>query len=79
MDELTFIDRIKKINTPLLVIHGNIDKIIPQWHGIMLFKNANEPKKFINIKGAGHNNIPQVAGSNLWIILQNFIQNKVKK
>jgi len=42
---------------PLLVIHGEQDRTIPFSHGKAIYDAANQPKKFITSKIAGHNNI----------------------
>lgn len=56
-DQFLSIDYIDQIRMPLLIIHGDSDKIIPISSGRMLFEKAIEPKEFQSIKGAGHNNL----------------------
>ena len=53
-DNLTKIDKIK---SPLLVISGKKDEIIPHSHSKMLFDKANNPKKSLFIDEAMHNNL----------------------
>ena len=36
--------KIKNIISPILVMHGEADKIVPFWMGEKIFKLANEPK-----------------------------------
>ena len=48
------IDRIDKINSPLLCIHSREDEIIPYRLGRALYDRAAEPKYFLEITG-GHN------------------------
>jgi len=36
--------KIKNINSPILVMHGKSDKLVPFWMGEKLFNMANEPK-----------------------------------
>jgi len=36
--------KIKNINSPVLIMHGEEDKIVPFWMGEKMFKLANEPK-----------------------------------
>ena len=36
--------KIKNINSPILIMHGEIDKIVPFWMGKKMFELANEPK-----------------------------------
>ena len=45
---------------PLLQSHGNADRTIPYALGEKLFQAANEPKRFVTIAGADHND-PQSA------------------
>ena len=37
-------DKIKNINTPLLVMHAKGDSIVPFWMGEEMYELANEPK-----------------------------------
>ncbi|MFL6414662.1 MAG: alpha/beta hydrolase [Bryobacteraceae bacterium] len=55
--------RIQAIHVPLLVIHGDADEIVPFVQGRAVYQNANEPKSFWRVTGAGHNNLLLVAGS----------------
>jgi len=47
-------DKVSRINMPKLFIHSPQDEMIPYEHGAALFKNAAEPKEFLQITG-GHN------------------------
>lgn len=46
--------KIKKIHSPILIMHGLNDEVMPYEQGIKLFEAANEPKEFFELKG-GHN------------------------
>lgn len=48
---------IDKIRSPLLVIHGSADGVIPLASGEKLFNAAPGPKQMHVIKGGGHNNL----------------------
>ncbi|MFT6863265.1 MAG: pimeloyl-ACP methyl ester carboxylesterase [Akkermansiaceae bacterium] len=49
---------IKKIETPLLVIHGEEDKVIPFSNGKALFElSPSAEKTFLPVPHAGHNNL----------------------
>jgi fermentation-respiration switch protein FrsA (DUF1100 family) len=39
---------------PLLVIHGDADKVVPYSQGETLFQHAPEPKRFIRVPGGSH-------------------------
>jgi uncharacterized protein len=51
-DSLSIIGR---INAPLLIIHGARDQIVPMQLGRKLFDAASEPKQFVTLPDAGHN------------------------
>ena len=36
--------KIKDIKTPILIMHGKMDNIVPQKMGLELFEKANNPK-----------------------------------
>jgi len=54
-DKFTNYKRISHIHCPVLIMHGTKDSIIGMWHGEKLFQLANEPKQFVAIAGADHN------------------------
>ncbi|MEM9226814.1 MAG: alpha/beta hydrolase [Verrucomicrobiota bacterium] len=56
------IAKIDLINCPLLVIHGTDDRTVPFWHGKALYTKAKEPKNYLWVEGAGHNNLIETAG-----------------
>jgi hypothetical protein len=62
IDPFPNIERIEKINCPLLSIHGTADSIIPFSHGKRLFAIAKEPKQFVSVEGADHNDFIDVMG-----------------
>jgi hypothetical protein len=49
--------------TPLLVVHGERDEVIPFAYGREVYEAAAPPKSFVALPGAGHNDISAVAGS----------------
>ena len=54
-DEFSPKDLISKITgTPLLVIHGEKDQVVPFAQGKQLFDLANEPKTFFDVKEGRH-------------------------
>jgi uncharacterized protein len=56
-DQFRSDERIGSVHVPLLIIHGAQDDVIPIRFGERLFALANEPKRFIRIDGAGHNDL----------------------
>ena len=56
-DTYRSVDHIDRIDMPLLVVHGENDRIIPIELGLRLFERAQYPKSFVRIPGAGHNDL----------------------
>ncbi len=56
-DKFVNIEKIHAIKTPLLVIHGDKDEVIPIALSKKLFKAARNPKKFIEFPQARHNDL----------------------
>ncbi len=50
---------IAKVTAPVLVVHGGRDNVVPLDMGKQMFELANEPKEFILLREAGHNNHDQ--------------------
>lgn len=46
--------KIGRVNAPLLIYHGTLDRVIPTDHSSRLFESANTPKTFVALEGAGH-------------------------
>jgi fermentation-respiration switch protein FrsA (DUF1100 family) len=53
---------IRQVVTPLLVIHGDADEVVPFLQGQAVFGAANQPKQFWRIPGGHHNDLLYVAG-----------------
>jgi len=45
---------VKKVHVPIILIAGELDKLVLPEHLKLIFENANEPKKFIVIPKIGH-------------------------
>jgi fermentation-respiration switch protein FrsA (DUF1100 family) len=57
---------------PLLVIHGNVDTVVPFKLGQEVYAVAAEPKQFLTLPGAGHNNILAMGGTRYLDAVQEF-------
>lgn len=71
------LEKVSKVTTPTLIIHGESDEIIPIMHGLILYEEANEPKEFFEIKG-GHNDGFILTGEEYYTRIEEFI-NKYSK
>ncbi|HEY6306247.1 MAG TPA: alpha/beta hydrolase [Candidatus Angelobacter sp.] len=63
---------IGRVRCPVLIIHGTRDSVIPIWHGQRLFELANQPKQFVAVPGADHNDLDMVAGASYPKAIQSF-------
>ncbi|MDY6794046.1 MAG: alpha/beta hydrolase [Actinomycetota bacterium] len=62
-EEYPSIERIARARSPVMVIHGSADELIPVEEGEAIFEAAPEPKDFYLVRGAGHNDVSMVAGA----------------
>jgi len=65
--------KIVGVTIPKLIIHGEDDNIVPFSMGNKLFAQATEPKLFLPIHGAGHNDTYVVGGEDYFEAIVNFI------
>lgn len=48
--------KVQRIGSPLLVVHGTEDRLIPLALGRKLYEAAAEPKRFVVVEGGSHHN-----------------------
>ena len=68
------LSKIKDVHSPLMVLHGDQDEMIPFEQGRELFDAANEPKRFYSIEGASHNDTYVVGGDAYFEALKRFVE-----
>jgi len=74
-DKFASIEKLSEIRSPLMVIHGEADSVVPVSHGHRLYDAANEPKLKYIVPGAGHNDLQNFGLENKVI---NFINSYMK-
>jgi hypothetical protein len=62
IDRYPSIDRIGSIAAPLLVIAGDRDDIVPEALSRRLYDAAPDPKRYLAVPGAGHNDAELIDG-----------------
>jgi fermentation-respiration switch protein FrsA (DUF1100 family) len=67
------LSKISAVQAPLLVIHGDRDEIAPLDMGKALFAAAPGRKRLLVLRGAGHNDLPIVAGDAYFAALRGFL------
>ncbi|MBI2988355.1 MAG: alpha/beta hydrolase [Deltaproteobacteria bacterium] len=68
------VEKIRKVEAPLLVLHGDRDEVVPYEQGKRVFEAARAPKEFYTIRGAHHNDTYIVGGDAYFAALKNFIE-----
>lgn len=56
-DRFDSLEKIAGVTAPLLIFHGDRDRIIPLAHGLKLYQAAEGQKEFIRLPGQGHNDL----------------------
>ncbi|MFP6900499.1 MAG: alpha/beta hydrolase [Opitutales bacterium] len=62
-DQFNNLEKIQKISCPSLIIHGERDEVVAFWHGQRLHEVAPEPKVFLPLAEASHNDVYSVGGT----------------
>lgn len=67
---------LKDVVRPTLIVHSKDDEMIPFSHGRKLYEAANEPKRFLEMKG-GHNDGFYVTGKPYFDGLDQFLRENI--
>jgi fermentation-respiration switch protein FrsA (DUF1100 family) len=49
--------RVDKVTAPVLIVHGDRDRVVPIASGQALYRLITSPKRFVRIAGGGHENL----------------------
>jgi fermentation-respiration switch protein FrsA (DUF1100 family) len=71
-DQFENLEKIPRVNCPVLVMHGQADEVIPFSHGEALHAAARGPRRALWVPGAGHNDFIGAAGARYWEALREF-------
>lgn len=63
-----------KIQTPVLLIHGTNDDMIPLQHALKNWSRIQGPRVKLFVEGAGHSNVVESAGPRYWSTVTSFIK-----
>ena len=67
------ISKIGRVESPVMVLHGDRDDTVPYWMAEKLYAAASEPKTLYPIRGANHNDTVYVGGERYFEALEEFI------
>ena len=65
--------KVARLERPLLVLHGDRDEVVPFRLGRRLFEAARQPKTFVAVPGAGHNDVFLIGGDAYWRAIADFL------
>ncbi len=71
--------RIPQLRVPLLMVHGDRDRLVPIAQGRRVFEAAPRPRKFHLVDGAGHNDVYTVGGEEYFDLLEEFCRRSVRQ
>lgn len=67
------LSKISRVQVPVLIIHGTRDDVIPFSMGQRLYQAAREPKSFLAVEGAGHDDVFITGGKPYFDRLRTFL------
>jgi len=70
--------RIRDVDVPVLVVHGTEDEIVPFRMGRILYEAAGASGEWLEVAGAGHNDVAWVGGEGYYRALGGFIRASVR-
>jgi len=72
VDRFRNLKKIGRVDCPVFIMHGTEDEVTPFSHGEKLFAAANEPKRKRWVEGAGHDDVIQSAGPEIFAEIKAF-------
>lgn len=73
-DSFNSITKIRNLKSPLLIIHGNSDEVVPYVMGKQLYDAYNGSKKLVTVAGGKHNNLEYTDSLKYWGAITNFLK-----
>src|SRR5206468_3635901 len=64
---------LEHVNSPVLVMHGDADSVIPFRLGRALFERLTGPKQFVVVHGGDHNDVDAPDASAYWAAVDAFV------
>ncbi len=73
-DRFSCIDQVASVACPLLVVAGEDDRLVPSSHSKRLYEAASEPRRYVLIPGAGHNDAELLDGERFVAEVVRFLE-----
>lgn len=77
-DRFRNLERIAAIKSPSLVIHGRLDEVIPFRQGKRIHMELPEPKSFLEIPTASHNDLNLKGGVSYHAAIRDFLSQVIR-
>ena len=71
--------KLASLELPVLIIHGEEDRVVPISHGKRLAKLAGDEGQSVWVPGAGHNDLVAKLGLGYWRVVERFIREAISK
>ena len=68
------IQKVPRLELPVLYIHGTADRVVPYSMGLALYERSGGRKRFVAVPGGGHDDNAAVASAELGTALRQFIR-----
>jgi fermentation-respiration switch protein FrsA (DUF1100 family) len=78
-DRYKSIDLIGKLRSPILIIAGDADSVVPAADSERLFEAASEPKQFVVISDGDHNDEALTGGVEMMAAIRRFLHGEIYK
>jgi len=78
-DRFSSIDAIARVRTPVLIVAGDRDRIVPLEQSRRLFERAPEPRELVVIRGADHNDSELLDGRQMIDAVKAFLTAREKR
>lgn len=72
-DKFNSLSKMKRVNCPVLIIHGKADTVIGFWNGELLYAAARGPKQKWWVERGNHNDILLVDAPGYWKAVTSFV------
>lgn len=68
------LEKISNLDSPMLIIHGDRDEVVPYKMGERLFEIYHGPKHMVTIKGGKHNDLQDIDPRSYWGEIERFLE-----
>jgi len=68
------VEKLQRVKTPVFILHGEQDEVVPFAQGRKVFAAAAEPKRFYTIRGARHNDTFLAGGEAYFAALSDALE-----